>query len=130
MFNKSEIMRNAWAIKNGACQDHWAFSYCLKKAWAQAKAELVKANRPIATVAVPYGEWKGEAIGNKLGPYEYNPSTKCVDIDLNDGVKTEEVSYSTYRNAQAGAIKAFGNYIVSIANSYNSTTKTIKVLYI
>jgi hypothetical protein len=118
MFNKSEIMRNAWSIK--VTEKSWSFSDCLKKSWAQAKD-----NRPTATIAVPYGDWKTARVYDKLGAYEYNPSTKCVDIDLKDGVYMDEVSYGAYRD---GRVR--GDYVVSIANSYNSTTKTIKVLYI
>lgn len=42
-YNKSQIMKNAWAIYRSCKAAAIAFGECLKRAWAEVKGQVVKA---------------------------------------------------------------------------------------
>lgn len=94
MFNRSEILRSAWADYRRDAEKGWGvvrgtpfnrahFAYCLRFAWMVAKERAAKAAKPapVATVAKPVGPAnvaRVAAIRAELLGQEY-----CDRIDWN-----------------------------------------------
>ena len=81
MYNKSEIMKNAWRIYKGS---NGSFSACLSLAWKKAKEALTKTTA--ATVKV------GDKLVIEYGDYNNNMTVTVTSIEQ----KTRSYDFVTY----------------------------------
>ena len=76
-YNKSEIMKNAWATKKA--NKEISFSYCLRRAWASAKSGV----KFVDHMTFAFGGWEKKL--NRWTKYGKDRVYICRENDKSEG---------------------------------------------